>query len=210
MDLDAIREQVAQLTDYFKNNYSRLSDEVKTAFATFLQDFSAWFSGQGAGATPPASPDIPDSARLLWELSGRSPTAFVKYIRQFPDPNLEKLLDSPQNIVNLMEALEREMPKSDRGSADGIPQSWLQSSNIYGYDYDRNSQKLKVRFQGGKVYEYDGVPQEIYKLLRNGAVAAKTKGKNQYGEWWPGKKPSLGATHNALLKKGGFAYRRVS
>lgn len=90
------------------------------------------------------------------------------------------------------------------------------SSNIYSFGYDDDSGELYVKFQGdyphtnGPVYKYNGVPQEIFELFKVGAIPAKTKGKNKWGHWWPGKVPSLGASMHELIKKGGYQYQRVS
>jgi len=69
---------------------------------------------------------------------------------------------------------------------------------------------MKVRFQGGAEYEYDGVPTNIYRAFSQGNAAAKTDGQNQYGKWWQGKNPSMGAAMNQYIKQGGFNYRRLN
>lgn len=48
---------------------------------------------------------------------------------------------------------------------------------------------LRVVFKSGSQYEYDAVPEEVYKALH---VA-----------------PSVGGTFDQLVKKGGYAYQKV-
>ena len=83
------------------------------------------------------------------------------------------------------------------------------SSTIYGFMYDDKTGKLKVRFNEGGVYEYSGVPKQVYQMFEAGAIPAKTDGQNNFGIWWKNKKPSLGASMHSLLKMGGFPYTKI-
>lgn len=90
------------------------------------------------------------------------------------------------------------------------------SSNINSFKYDPKNERLFVKFHGkdnadsGPVYGYQGVPEFIFDVFRRGAVAPKTSGKNKYHQWFKGVTPSLGASMNALIKAGGYAYNRIS
>ena len=90
------------------------------------------------------------------------------------------------------------------------------SSNVHSFAYDPENQTLFVRFQGeyprqdGPVYEYEGVPEDIFNMFQRGAIPARTNGRNRWGEWWIGKTPSLGASLNALIKTAGYPYQRVA
>ena len=74
---------------------------------------------------------------------------------------------------------------------------------------------MYVKFNGknvkeaGPTYVYDNVPKEIAQIVEAGLIPAKTSGSNQWGSWWKKKSPSIGSAVNALLKKGGFPYRRL-
>lgn len=50
----------------------------------------------------------------------------------------------------------------------------VESSNIKSVGYDPDTKLLTVHFHSGRVYEYDGVPEEVY----NRMVAAESIGKN--------------------------------
>lgn len=90
------------------------------------------------------------------------------------------------------------------------------SSNINAFKYDPEKQKLFVKFQGkfpqqnGPVYSYDNVPKFIFDVFSRGAVAPKTSGRNAWHEWKRGVTPSLGASMYALVRLGGYPYRRLS
>ena len=163
------------------------------------------------GPTEPTQPEQPPSAdaQLLWILAGQNEEAFVNYLRTYPTAATQQLLNNPDELNRIIEFLHAMMPPGEQPSADGIQHADLNSSNIYGFRYNPKSQKLKVRFQGGSVYEYDGVPENIFNAFRQGAASARTSGQNQYGRWWQGKNPSLGAAFWNYIRNSGFDYRRL-
>lgn len=89
------------------------------------------------------------------------------------------------------------------------------SSNVNSFKYDPRNQNLFVKFHGkdsadsGPIYSYENVPPFIFDVFRRGAVAPRTSGKNKYHQWYEGVTPSLGASMNALIKSGGYAYKRL-
>lgn len=126
------------------------------------------------------------------------------------EPELEELL---------IEILKDELQSSigtEAPTSPPIEPAPIGSSTINSFGYDPQTQKLKVKFQGdypqqnGPVYEYDGVPQDIFALFRKGAVPARTDGKNDWGKWWKGKHPSLGASMHTLIKEMNYPYRKVA
>lgn len=159
-------------------------------------------------SVPPSGPP-PLGSDLLWILSGGKPDAFVNYLRTYPDPALNALAQNPQHLASVIQGLQKSLPQGVTEYADGIKHADLNSSNIYGFKYEPKSGKLFVRFQGGSVYGYDGVPSGVFDIFRKGAVPAKTNGSNQYGAWYTGKMPSLGAAFYQMIRQGGYAYKRI-
>lgn len=151
------------------------------------------------------SPD----AQLLWILAGQQEQAFISYLREFPSPETQALLNNPTLLSQTISQLNQLMPQGQQPFINGIQHADLNSSNIWGTAYDPKTGKMRVRFQGGSEYEYDGVPANIYRAFTKGNASAKTKGKNEYGEWWVGKNPSLGAAMNQYIKAGNFNYRKL-
>lgn len=94
-------------------------------------------------------------------------------------------------------------------------QPGMPSSNVEGFAYDDDSQRLLVRFLGpfpqrnGPIYAYEGVPKVIFELFQAGAIPARTDGQNKWGKWWRGKVPSLGASLYTLIKNRGYPYQRL-
>lgn len=165
--------------------------------------------GQEPPQQTPNEAPISGNAELLWILSGGQPQAFVSYLREFPDPSLANLLNNPDLLARTIERLQENEPQNRNRQQDGIPQAPLQSSNVYGFRFSPQNKKLQVRFNSGSVYEYDNVPEPVFNLFSHGNASAKTQGKNQWGTWWRGKNPSLGAALNQYIKGGGYNYRRL-
>jgi len=157
------------------------------------------------GAPPVIHPDL----QLLWILAGQQEQAFISYLRTFPSAITQELLDNPNQLSAVMAQLSQMMPSGQPPYINGIQHADLNSSNIWGTAYDEKTGKMKVRFQGGSEYEYDGVPANIYRAFTRGNASARTKGRNQYGQWWPNKNPSLGAAMNQYIKAGGFNFRKI-
>ncbi len=90
------------------------------------------------------------------------------------------------------------------------------SSNVNSFKYDPKTQQLFVKFHGkdsadsGPVYQYQGIPKNIYDVFSRGRVAPRTSGQNQYHRWIEGVTPSLGASLYALIREGGYQYQRMS
>lgn len=164
----------------------------------------------------PINEGFPRGAELIWILAGERPDAFISYLRTIPDPELNSLGENPQQLKSVIQRLKSRITPAAGESAEGIPRAQLQSSNVYGFQYDPGSGTLKIKFQGndgvgnGPVYRYRGVPPHIFKIMQAGAVPAKTSGNNKWGAWWKFKQPSLGAAVNALIVRGGFPYQRIS
>lgn len=127
------------------------------------------------------------------------------------------LVQAMEHVANRIQQLRQE----DQGVEELTPpqpeiQQAMPSSNIYGFNYDYDNNKLLVKFQGndgvgqGPVYSYEGVQPYIFDLFKRGAAIAKTTGKNKWGSWWKGKSPSIGAAMNAFIKAGNYPYQKVA
>lgn len=191
-----------------------LSDEFQIQIAeeitALTQEIDQLYEKEQATQEPniPQTPISPD-AQLLWILSGQQEQAFISYLREFPSPATQQLLNNPTALSHTIAQLNQMMPQGEQPYIDGIKHADLNSSNIWGTAYDPRSGKMKVRFQGGSEYEYDGVPENIYRAFAKGNASAKTKGKNQYGEWWIGKNPSIGSAFHQYIRASAFPYRKI-
>ena len=157
-------------------------------------------------------PNIPPGAENLWELSGGKPEAFASYLGNYPDPTgqLSQLLRNPARLDRVIETLDNENPAGVPPTEDGFQKASPHSSNVYGFNYDPKSKELLVRFNSGSVYHYDDVPNHVFRIFQSGAFPAKTSGRNQYGQWWVGKTPSLGAAFAEYIRNKPYPYQRVS
>ena len=122
-----------------------------------------------------------------------------------------------------IENIEQEITQPEQETQELPPQEPIPeleptehpSSNINAFRYDTQNQQLYVKFQdkypaqNGPVYLYEGVPKYIFNILAKGSVVPKTSGKNRWHRWRKGIAPSHGASMAALVKAGGFSYKRL-
>lgn len=218
--LEDLLNQVLRQVEEVVQSGETLSDELQGGLAEVITQATQRINEiQTLPSNVPPPPTVPPQigsselppigTELLWILAGGQEDAFVNYLRTFPDPTYNSILRNPEQLRNIIAHLQETMPQGRNEVRDGIQQAPLQSSNIYGFQFDPSTGKLLVRFQEGNIYEYDGVPQGVYKVFQQGAVPAKTKGMNKYGAWYEGKMPSLGAAFYELIRKGGYPYRKI-
>jgi hypothetical protein len=152
---------------------------------------------------------ISPDASLLWILAGQQEKPFISYLQQFQTPETQSLLSNPALLDYTINHLNQVMPQGQPLEVNGIQHADLNSSNVWGTAYNEKNGRMRVRFQNGSEYEYDGVPAAIYRAISQGNASAKTSGKNKFGQWWVGKNPSLGAALSQYVKSAGFNYRKL-
>jgi KTSC domain len=199
---DIIDEILGVLSDMLENG-----EEIPEYLLDQLEDAISQREGLGNGDI---EAPLPNGSEMLWHLSNANPDVFTSYLRSVPDPALNALLRNPTQLNSTIQTLAERYPKGQPSEMNGIPKAPLNSSNIYGFSYDQNSGTLKVRFQGDGVYQYQGIPPYIFNIFQKGAVPAKTSGTNNYGAWWKGKNPSLGAAFYDLIRSGPYPYQKVA
>ncbi len=207
--MDELLGYVSQLIDYIESSGNRLNGETQRELAVFLQEIQEFINGYSQQQIPQIETQPPQGADLLWILAGGNKDAFVNYLKTFPDPAFASLANNPTHLNQVIADLSQRIPEGINLEEDGIQHAPLLSSNIYGFKYDPKKGQLLVRFNNGGVYSYGGVPPGVFDAFQQGAVPAKTNGKNKFGEWWKGKIPSLGAAFYELIRNGGYPYQRL-
>jgi len=125
---------------------------------------------------------------------------------------LIEIASTLKNLTDQIEASKGEAPNE----IPQLEQGPFPSSNINAFKYDPKNQRLFVKFHGkdsadsGPTYGYSNVPKYIYDVFASGSVAPKTSGRNKFHQWIKGVTPSLGASMNALIKAGKYAYQRLA
>jgi hypothetical protein len=84
----------------------------------------------------------------------------------------------------------------------------IKSSNLWKFKYDDVKQELVLRFQDGEYYTYFSVPPDVFEAIRGGDGVCDTEGENEWGKWFVGKSPSVGAAIHEILIGGGFSYQK--
>lgn len=213
-ELQALLKELMQAVQQVMQSGEILSDEFQGVIAQTLGNLFSKIEEAEKNAPPEIAQGgventVSADAQLLWMLSGQQPQAFISYLRSFSTPATQSLLNNPAELNATIEQLSKMMPQGQQPVIDGIPHADLESSNIWGANYDKKNGKMRVRFQGGSEYEYDGVPPAIFNAFIHGNAAAKTDGQNRYGRWWKNKNPSMGAAMNQYIKAGKFNYRKI-
>lgn len=202
------------LSNELKLQIARVMEHAATRITQLRQETPAVPQPTTSPISQPPSSSInnapsPD-AQLLWILAGQQEQAFISYLREYPSPATQALLNNPNELSRIIEYLSQMMPQGTPPTVNGIQHTDLNSSTIWGTKYDPKTGQMLVRFQGGSEYIYDGVPQNIYRAFSKGNASARTQGSNQYGAWFVGKNPSMGAALNQYIKAGNFPYRKLS
>ena len=190
-----------------------LDDEVQLALAATLSNMSTRLDElrleESQRGPEPEGPAPSEEIQLLWVLAGQQQQAFISYLREYPSPSTRDLLENPTKLAQVLEYLSYHNPPSPKVPIDGIPHADLNSSNVWGSRYNPKNSQMVVRFQNGAEYKYFNISPNIYAIFSKGNASAKTKGKNQWGEWWPGKNPSLGAALHQFIKQAGYPYQKI-
>lgn len=211
-EVDAIKNSMRDILRLVSSRDS-ISPEIRQLLAqavTHAQNRITEIRQREERATQPTvPPQVSQRQRLLWELSGGDPQVYKSYLEQYPDQGLNQLATNPALLNNSIQNLDERFPQQRDQTQDGVQQAPLQSSNVWGFNYNPKNGKMLVKFQGGSLYQYDNVPPAIFKLFSVGAATAKTTGFNRFGRWWKGKSPSIGAAMHQLVKEGGYPYRRL-
>lgn len=202
--MSSISSLIRSIESSLVDHYDSLSGEERNSINDALTEAAGILRDRNAQKNAP-----PRGSEILWLLSGENPRAFQSYLRSFPNKSFNEFSRDPSGLRNAVTSFQSRITPPQGQSAGGVPKADLQSSNVYGFQYDPESSTLRVRFNNGGTYEYDGVPPDVYRMFQRGAIPAKTTGSNQWGSWWTGKQPSLGASFHELIRDN-FPYARVA
>ena len=67
------------------------------------------------------------------------------------------------------------------------------SSNVDRVKYFEEDKRLVVKFNDGSYYTYFDIDETVFFSIIEGDATCKTEGENEFGEWFVGKTPSVGA-----------------
>jgi len=86
---------------------------------------------------------------------------------------------------------------------------FVDSSNVDGLQYDTEKEELEIYFHEGEQYRYYGIDYDTFERVWKGKAACITEGETQYGSWFIGKTPSVGAALHKFLIKTGKKYEKI-
>ena len=168
----------------------------------------------GLNTLQSVSPFLPPQAQAAIAVGSGLANAFLG--REAPKGLAQSFLEQRKELASKTQGAA--LPKLDQ--EEGEPESLqgrakdlegdLKSAVIRRTIYSPKTKRLRVIFNNDATYVYSDVPEEIATKLMEGGIAAKTSGKNEFGSWWVGKDPSVGASFNKLIKQGGYGYEKVA
>jgi hypothetical protein len=82
------------------------------------------------------------------------------------------------------------------------------SSNVDRVKYFEEDKRLVVRFNDGSYYTYFDIDEKVFFSIIEGDATCKTSGENEFGEWFVGKTPSVGAAIWKYLIDKGVRYEQ--
>jgi hypothetical protein len=88
-------------------------------------------------------------------------------------------------------------------------QGSVNSSNVESYKYNTTNGELVLMFNDGSRYRYSGVDFIDYENIVLGDATCETEGENEFGSWFVGKSPSVGAAVWDYLIDRGVRYERL-
>jgi hypothetical protein len=91
-----------------------------------------------------------------------------------------------------------------------ILQGGVASSNVDSYRYNDKSGELVLTFNDGSRYRYYQIDKEDFENIVLGDAMCETEGENEYGRWWIGKSPSVGAAVWKYLRDRNIRYEKLS
>jgi hypothetical protein len=90
-----------------------------------------------------------------------------------------------------------------------IVEGRVTSSNVKSYAYDSIKLELYITFNDNSTYRYDNITIQEFFEIRSGEASCITEGSNQYGSWYVGKTPSVGAAVYKYLVRANVPYQKV-
>jgi len=202
-------EKVSGMARHFLGASKVEKLEKKTGLA--IDDIIAAAFPQEEQAGTPIAPEQPqdplaEADKLPPEIGASTPIA--------PQPETPVAPETPQvderTQSAIMSAFDKAPVKASKGKQRAFdPVTAVPSSNIRSIHYNPKEKYLQTLFGSGQAYEYFDVPANEVEKLRAGSVAAKTEGENAFRLYYTGKDPSVGATFNEIIKKGGYDYNPI-
>jgi hypothetical protein len=83
----------------------------------------------------------------------------------------------------------------------------VDSSNIKKILYNDESKELVIKFNSGETYTYEDIDFSTFRDVIEGNGVCRTDGENEFGSWYVGKSPSVGAAVYDMLVSSGASYR---
>ena len=86
--------------------------------------------------------------------------------------------------------------------------SSIPSANVRRIVYNDETKEMVIQFQDKSIYTYFEVPFQIFLNVSGGDATCITTGENEFGKWFVGKNPSVGAAVWRYLRDSNIRYKK--
>ena len=88
---------------------------------------------QPEAPAPTPQIQVPDIARQLWTLARGNPDIFTMFMKSYPNDAVQSIANNPVQLNNIINQVNNTQQIEPRGTADGITQAPIGSSNVWGF-----------------------------------------------------------------------------
>ena len=81
------------------------------------------------------------------------------------------------------------------------------SANVDRVKYFEETRQLVVKFNDGSYYTYFDIDEDVFNSIIEGDAVCRTEGQSEFGDWYVGKTPSVGAAIWKYLIDRGVSYK---
>ena len=153
--------------------------------------------------------------RLMWLSWGGD--AGVEWaqrkLKQIREDKLNEVLKQIREEMNEIDNLDVEDLKDLHDFLEQdfniIRSKTINSSNVKSYRYNTKTFELEIAFNDGSKYRYFEVDFETFENISYGDATCITTGENDFGSWFEGKSPSIGAAIWEFLINDGVQYEQI-
>ena len=85
----------------------------------------------------------------------------------------------------------------------------IKSSNVKSYRYNTENFELEITFNDGSKYRYFEIDYDTFENISYGDATCITTGENEFGSWYEGKSPSIGAAIWEFLINDDVQYEQI-
>jgi hypothetical protein len=123
---------------------------------------------------------------------------------------LEQIREEKMNLIDELDIEDlRDIHNFLEQEFSIIRSKKLKSSNVKSYRYNTETYELEITFNDGSKYKYFEIDYDTFENISYGDATCITTGENEFGSWYEGKSPSIGAAIWEYLINNDVQYEQI-